>query len=104
MYQRWKMGGRNGMSDKQRTGGQRNLRGRAGDDLLSTGTAWNREILENTKCTVSCDPVYGLYFYQEHDRKREAGAVEAGGMEKTVRGRGEEPGIVAAVSDVVRAA
>lgn len=26
------------------------------------------------------------------------------GMEKTVRGRGEEPGIVAAVSDVVRAA
>lgn len=62
------------MSDKQRTGGQRNLRGRAGDDLLSTGTAWNREILENTKCTVSCDPVYGLYFYQEHDRKREAGA------------------------------
>ena len=67
-------------------------------------TAWNCEILENTKCAVQCDPVYGLYFYQEHDRKREAGAVEAGGMEKTVRGRGEEPGIVAAVSDVVRAA
>ena len=92
------------MSDKQRTGGQRNLRGRTGDDLLSPGAAWNCEILENTKCAVQCDPVDGLYFYQEHDRKREAGAVEAGGMEKTVRGRGEEPGIVAAVSDVVRAA
>ena len=75
-----------------------------GDDLLSPGAAWNCEILENTKCAVQCGPVYGLYFYQEHDRKREAGAVEAGGMEKTVRGRGEEPGIVAAVSDVVRAA
>lgn len=70
------------MSDKQRTGGQRNLRGRTGDDLLSPGAAWNCEILENTKCAVQCDPVYGLYFYQEHDRKREAGAVEAGGMEK----------------------
>jgi len=92
------------MSDKQRTGGQRNLRGRAGDDLLSTGTAWNREILENTKCTVSCDPVYGLYFYQEHDRKREAGAVETGGMEKTVWGRGEKPGIMAAVSGTGRTA
>ena len=41
------------MSDKQRTGGQRNLRGRAGDDLLSTGTAWNREILVNAPCHVT---------------------------------------------------
>ena len=70
------------MSDKQRTGGQRNLRGRTGDALLSPGAAWNCEIFENTKCAVQCDPVYGLYFYQEHDRKREAGAVEAGEWRK----------------------
>lgn len=42
------------MSDKQRTGSQRNLRGRTGDDLLSPGAAWNCEILENTKCAVQC--------------------------------------------------
>lgn len=29
---------------------------------ISPGAAWNCEILENTKCAVQCDPVYGLYF------------------------------------------
>ena len=69
--------------------------------LVLLGIVKSLKIL-NAPCNVTL--YTDLYFYQEHDRKREAGAVEAGGMEKTVRGRGEEPGIVAAVSDVVRAA
>ena len=67
-------------------------------------TYYRLVLLGIVKSTVSCDPVYGLYFYQEHDRKREAGAVETGGMEKTVWGRGEKPGIMAAVSGTGRTA